>query len=129
MVLLHAHGSSRYWEHSVHPAPPVLSKRSTHALHPAADRSDEVVQPWPPTALQLGLVVPLHWVGPAGPGAGVGGVGAGVGAGVGPLGEHCGVPDGFHEHPPTRVQCVWSVQLGQSDETQLSSQPPPLLSA
>ena len=57
------------------------------------------------------------------------GVGTGVGAGVGPLREHCGVPDGFHEHPPTRVQCVWSVQLGQSDETQLSSQPPPLLSA
>ena len=43
--------------------------------------------------------------------------------------EHCGVPDGFHEHPPTRVQCVWSVQLGQFDATQLASQLPPLLSA
>ena len=43
--LLHAHGSSRYWEHWVHPAPPALSKRSTHALHPAAERSDEVLQP------------------------------------------------------------------------------------
>ena len=54
-------------------------------------------------------------------------VGEAVGAGVGA--EHCGVPNVFHEHPPTRVQCVWSVQLGQSDETQLSSHPPPLLSA
>ena len=35
-----------------------------------------------------------------------GGVGAGVGAGVPAPGEHCGVPDGFHEQPPTRVQCV-----------------------
>ena len=51
--------------------------------------------------------------------------GAGVG-GVGGVAEHCGAPDVFHEHPPTRVQCVWSVQLGQSDATQFSSHPPPL---
>ena len=57
----HAHGSSRYWEHWVHPAPPALSYKSTHALHSAADRSDEVLQFCPPCS-QNGLVVPLHWL-------------------------------------------------------------------
>ena len=56
---MHPHGSSRYWEQWVHPAPPVLSKRSTHALHSVADRSDEVLQLEP---VQPGLVVPLHWL-------------------------------------------------------------------
>ena len=59
---LHAHGSSRFWEHFIHPAPPALSYKSTHALHSAADRSDEVLQPGCPFALQYGLVVPLHWL-------------------------------------------------------------------
>ena len=62
MSLSHAHGSSRFWEQRVHPAPPVPSKRSINALHPAADRSDEVLQPAAPSALQFGLVVPLHWL-------------------------------------------------------------------
>ena len=61
----HAHGSSRYWEHWAHPAPPVLSKKSTHALHSAADRFDEVLQPVVDghnQPSQFGLVVPLHWL-------------------------------------------------------------------
>ena len=47
-LMKHAHGSSRAQEQPVHSAPPVLSKRFTHALHPAADRSDEVLQPVSP---------------------------------------------------------------------------------
>ena len=52
-LLPHAHWSSRYayWEPWVHPAPPVLSKKSSNALHPAA------------ASVQPGLVVRLHWLG------------------------------------------------------------------